>query len=250
MRRPRARAAGLVRPAVSVLAVLALAVAGLLVVRELGLGGQADGARSALVPAAPLSAPRVLAPQGSLVRAEVRPDGRVTVTHWIRSRRTMRAITLTPAASTQVDGPGGAAELEVRTTSGELRLDDQEVGSEPRTIDLGRPSTLILLEYTLDGVVQTSDSMPGRALVGSVALDAAPDTGRREAPTGPDPRAKFRVLASDVLSLACAPPGAEPADLRPCGTPLEPGRWTVTLAGADLDDRVTAQVDLGTSAGG
>ncbi len=227
---------------------LGLVVVALIVVVTLAVlgrqsGGTASGAAqgpagdSSLQAGPPPTEPVRLPSRGTFVDARVQPDGTVDVTQWLRGGNAISSVTLSVFDSPQIDVPGAdpaATDLQVRTSQGTVVLADPTVGSEPRTIDLVRPSLLVQLDYTLTGVTEEQSSPPGRALIGTVfaGSDFEGDQGR----------ARIQIGGRRIMSLACTAPGGELA-LRPCGGPRE-GGWSVNLQGSNLDDTVTAQVDL------
>ena len=226
------------------LVVIALVVvATLVVLGRQGGGGTASGSApepagdSTLEAGTPPTAPVRLPVRGTFVDARVQPDGTVDVTQWMRGGTAISEITLAVFDSPQIDVAGAtpeATDLQVRTSQGTVALADPTIGSEPRTIDLVRPSLLLQLDYTLTDVTEEQSSPPGRALIGTVFLDTAFE--------GKQGRARIQVGGRRIMSLACVDPGAELA-LRSCGGSRE-GGWSVNLKGNRLDDRVTAQVDL------
>jgi hypothetical protein len=180
-----------------------------------------------------LELPPVLAASGNFVRSNVRPNGTIRVTQWIRSHTDVDRITL---SSYDADPPGGAPvanHLDVVDGGGQVAASDVEVGPDPRVVVFLVPTRVLRLTYTLRGAMDVSGSVPGRALAVPL-LDVDYD--------GQDGPTTLEVTGVEVLNLACTDPvpSAEP---RPCGEPDETG-WRVTLEGSDRDDRVTAQVDL------
>ena len=225
------------------LVVLALVVVATLVVLGREDGGSAAGdaqepaGEVSLVAGPPPTEPVRLPARGAFVDVRVQPDGTVDVTQWLRSGNAISELTLAVFDSPQIDVPGPgpqATDVQVSTSQGTVVLADPTIGAEPRTIDLVRPSLLVQLDYTLTGVTETQSSPPGRALIGTVFLDTAFE--------GEQGRERVQVGGRRILSLACIDPEAELA-LSPCGGERE-GGWSVNLKGGNLDDRVTAQVDL------
>ena len=92
----------------------------------------------------------------------------------------------------------------------------------------------MFVRYRLDGAVERSGSVAGRALARLVAVDV--DLSR------PLRATTYAVSGGEVLNLACSPPrvGAVPY---PCGSPAGAG-WQVRLEQADRNAVVTAQLDL------
>ncbi len=225
------------------LVVIALVVAVALAVLGRETGGTASGVAqrptsdTSIEPGPPPAEPVRLPGRGTFVDARVQPDGTVDVTQWLRGGNAISELTLAVFDSPQTDVPGAgpqATDVRVRTSQGTVVLPDPTIGTEPRTIDLQRPSLLVQLDYTLTGVTESQSSPPGRALVGTVFLDTAFE--------GEQGRARVQVGGRRILALACAGPDGGPAD-RPCGGQRE-GGWSVNLTSGRLDDRVAAQVDL------
>ena len=165
---------------------------------------------------------------GSYARSRVTQDGQVRVRQWIQSSRPLDGIRLEMPSL-----PDGSR---ARVTN-VLVAADEVVVDTPRTLDASRqrlsfdaPARSVYVRYTLDGVVERSPSVPGRALIRATALDVRPRSGP----------SRITVVGEDVLSTSCAPTPATP---RPCGEPAK-GRWVVVLRGADRADTVMAQVNL------
>ena len=226
--------------ALVVVAALALALVGVLVLRGDSEGTTGPDGTQLLVPAEGLDEPVRLPEVGSFVDARVQPDGSVAVTQWVRGPRAIDEIEVRALRPLQVPGDPHAVGLEVRTGQGELSLADDGVGVEPRTLALVRPTLLVRLTYVLEGVSAESPSVAGRALVDAVALDVD-FAGER----GP---ARVQVGGRRILSLACTPQRAGVRSQRTCGGTRE-GGWSVNLMAREYDDRVTAQVDLARRAG-
>lgn len=185
-----------------------------------------------------LVAPRDLPLQGSLVLSQVRPDGSVAVTQWMRG--------LDPLGSVALSTPTVAGSGPVQVTDARLVADDGSVlaegitvGAEPQRIPVEGPTRLVRATYVLDGVSEVSSDVPGRLLVQAVAVTMA-STGE----AGPVVvEVEGAESGAVVRNLACSDAGSSVAVQRPCGSP-DGSAWQVRLNGDHRDDVVTAQVDL------
>jgi hypothetical protein len=178
--------------------------------------------------------PAALPSRGALVVSEVRRDGSIAVTHWVRSDDALGEVSLSaPAAG----GPVRATDGRLVTASGAVLADDLTVGAEPLRVRVPGSATVVRATYVLHGVTDRSGSVDGRLLAEAVALDV-------DAPAELGPTVVV-VAAPDgqVLNLACANARSGVDLLRPCGSPAGSG-WRVRLPAASRDDRVTAQVDV------
>lgn len=192
-------------------------------------------ATSQLVAADPLVEPARLPERGTFVDARIQRDGSVKVVQWLRGSSAVSEVELTAHQSDQLTSAPRATGLSVRTSLGKVSLPETTVGTDPVVIDLVRSTLVVRLSYHLSGVALESTSPPGRALIGTVALDAAFQ--------GEEGRSRVQVGGRRILSLACEPQDGGVRDQRPCGEPRE-GGWSVNLITADLRDHVVAQVDL------
>ncbi len=104
----------------------------------------------------------------SYVATTVRPDGSVSVSHWVRPRTRAYELTLSLP-----DLPGGES---MRASDVRVDVDGTAIPG-PGSID-ARPHTYVLpggrqifVTYHLTGAVERSPSVDGRALVRVVSLD-------------------------------------------------------------------------------
>lgn len=184
----------------------------------------------------PLVEPVQLPPHGAYVDSRVQSDGTVEVTQYLRGTQAISELTVSVFDSAQVDQGGSpqAVDLQVRTTQGRVVVPDPTVGSEPRRIDLVRPTLLVQLDYTLTNVTAEQSSPPGRALVGTVAMDV--DFDGRE---GQD---QIAVGGRFIWQLACTSPENDLAVL-PCGAERRDG-WSVRLESGTAASHVVTVVQL------
>ncbi len=183
-----------------------------------------------------LVAPSTMPTQGSLVVSEVRADGTVAVTQWIRGPEPLGSVTFSSPATSE----------RVRVTDSQLVAEDGTVlaegfgaGATSERVPVDGPSRLVRATYVLDGVTEVSSDVPGRLLVQAVALPAvaADDAGPVVVEVA------GAEADSVVRNLACSDPGSSVAIQRPCGSP-DGSAWRVRLTGGHRDEIVTAQVDL------
>lgn len=173
--------------------------------------------------------------RGSYVRARILDDGRVKVSQWVRTQRPVESLELE-----MPDLPQGGV---TRRASGVVVAAEQAratgpttVGETPGRYDFDTPATMVQLRYTLEGFVERSPSVGGRALVTATFL-----TTSVGAEVGP---IRLDLGGAEILSAACVPAGAPSP--RPCGGPhAGTAGWRVTLRGANRDNLVQAQVTLG-----
>jgi hypothetical protein len=211
---------------------LALAVTSVLVVVAMGgdSGRQSDEPGEAPVP------PAALPLLGSYITSEVRADGTIRVTQWIRSWATFSSLTLSAYDAPLPPGEPVAKDLRAVDDGGRVLVAGAVVGTESRRLEFARPTRFLELTYELQGAVDRSGTVPGRALAAITFLDV--DYASAGGST------TVLVTGGSVLNLACAPATAAPSESRPCGAPEGQG-WRVTLSADDREDRVTAQLDLG-----
>jgi hypothetical protein len=176
--------------------------------------------------------PRALAPGEAYVETRVQPAGDMVVRQWIRAREPLTALGLelpdVPAADDL-----SADQVEV-VAGGAVAAGPDRVTAAGATYTF-EESTTVLVTYRLQGVVQVSDSVAGRALALLTTLEAtyAPRVERETR----------MVSGPEVLSLACSkqPSGAP----EPCGRDSGDDQWEVDLTGERVGDRVLAQLNLG-----
>ncbi|MDF1606004.1 hypothetical protein [Nocardioides sp. YIM 152315] len=213
-------------------AAAALLVEGVLLVGAVRSGdetGPAELRGDGLLP------PSALPSQGMLVVGQIRADGSVEVTQWIRS---FDAITGLRLSEWSAPGAPRPTDLRLVAADGTILADEGSGEVEPRGVRLDRPTSLVRATYVLNGTTDESSTKPGRRLVPavSVGLESTPQAG----PTFVQVRAP---VGGEVLSLACDD-ARSPVDLlRPCGQPVGTG-WQVRLSADARADRVAALVDL------
>ena len=176
-------------------------------------------------------APPGLAAGTERIRSQVRADGSILVTHWLR--------TSAPVDQVRVQAPaaagGGAVTvrgLEVGGAGSSVRSPGRV--QDEQVVDLESPSDVVYVHYLLDGVVARSGSAPGRSLAAATFADVVVDGGSRAR--------LVSVTGGTVRALACADAGAA-AEPQPCGRPSGSG-WAVRLSGEPSTVQVSAQVDL------
>jgi hypothetical protein len=178
--------------------------------------------------------PVPLAPGAAYVRTRVLPSGQLLVRHWIRAGSPVSRVRLVVP---DVSGlPAGAVSVHKVVIAG-----DQREVAAGRHGQAGReytfpPARDLYVSYRLEGTLEHSGSVAGRALARITSLDV--ETGVRLTRS-------IRVIEGPrILSLACSAPtpGALPS---PCGQQDGSGPWTVRLDPRTSRDRVMAQVDLG-----
>jgi hypothetical protein len=189
--------------------------------------------RARLTRSETFAAPVRLAPDTSWVRSRVLPSGDLVVTHWIRSTRPVRTVTLrTPQVL-------GLAPDAVHVDQVVLAADGllAPVAGQPHGTDVVTyriPAThRLYVRYRLSGALQEAGP-DGRALARITSADV--ETGSSLVET------TRTVVGAQVLALACssAAPGAVAV---PCGS-VDDGRWSVHLGRSDGGSRVMAQLDL------
>jgi hypothetical protein len=188
----------------------------------------ADQPVRARVPEPPAAAPTV----GSYVETRVTKNGVVHVRQWVRSA--------TPLSAVRLEVPAVRGQALLPTATHVVVVGDQEILNPPDTVGLtgrrlffdARPRQ-VYLTYTLQGAVERSPSVPGRALVRAAALQVV------YSPL--DGPSRVTLVAKKVLSMACQSSPLEAP--RPCGAPGK-GGWSVLLRGDARSDSVVAQVDL------
>lgn len=171
-------------------------------------------------------------PDSSSVVSTVLPNGDVVVRQRIRAIRPIRLLRLElpPAA-----GGEGVSATQVEVVADGNTAFGRSTITDASATYIFAPATDVRIRYRLTGVVQLSESAPGRALAVATTL------GVRYAPRVA--RETRVVHAAEVLMLACGRSPDEPPV--PCGEPDGDGRWRVELTGQRVDDRVVAQLTLG-----
>lgn len=158
---------------------------------------------------------------------EVLPGGDLAVTHWIHAEDPIGELSLTLP---ELDG------AEVSATGVEVTADGRAASGPATVAPSGATytfadATRIQVRYRMTGAVELSSSADGRGLATTTSLDVSATQAR-----------DVRVVRSqEVLSLACADPGAQPL---PCGVSEGDDQWRVELAGADAGNRVLAVVTV------
>ncbi len=217
------------------IAVLVLVVECFAIARSLRSSDPQEGALPA--PLVPLVAPRALPDEGSLVQSDVRSDGSIAVTQWIRTSTDIDEVALSAATPAGGAGTPEAVDGRLVGSDGTILADDITVDTAAVRIRFDEPTRLVRATYVLRGAVDASGTVDGRLRASIVSLDL--DFAAEAGPTV--------VVVSghdgEVLNLACANARSGVALLRPCGAP-DGARWRVRLPAADREDRVTAQVDV------
>jgi hypothetical protein len=195
-----------------------------------------DPRAGATAASALVAPPPALPSRGSFVASNVQGDGTIQVTQWIRSPTAVSRLGLAAYDTPLPTARPRATDLEVTTGDGTVLVSGLVVTTRRQVVDLEKPARVLRMTYSLEGVVDRSGSVTGRALAGVTFLDVDyPSAG------GPT---TVEVTGGQVLNLACAAAEVETTPRRPCGAPDAVG-WSVTLSEKDRDDRVTAQLDLG-----
>lgn len=225
---------GLAGPA-AVLAVLGSTTAGVvLLVASVGPWA-AEEPRASLIGTGSLvvDAPVPLEAGETYVRTELSSSGDLQVVQWIESDAPLFSAVLEPP-------PGTAARTttveQLRVVADGRLVQSRERASPGQSVRFRFPGVRsVQIRYRLRGVLQVGLSPPGRALAPLTALDVTYEPAST--------RVIRDVVAPEVLSLACSPPGSTDTP-RPCGTNLAVDEWTVDLVGPFTRDRVIAAVSL------
>jgi hypothetical protein len=195
--------------------------------------GWHGGDRAQLTRSDTFDAPVRLAPDTSWVRSRVLRSGDLVVTHWIRSSRAVRTVTIRTPHVVGLAPDAVHVEQVVLATDGLLSpVEGQPRGTDQVTYRI--PAThRLYVRYQLSGALQRSGPA-GRALARITSADV--EIGSSLAET------TRTVVGARVLSLACssARPGAVAV---PCGSDHR-GRWSVRLGRSDGASRVMAQLDV------
>lgn len=170
---------------------------------------------------------------GSYVESRVTASGDVRVTQWIRSEEPVTGLRLRLPSLSGGLGDVGARDLVVAADRVPVDV-PATVGAGGHRVRFEEPATAVYVRYTLQGVVERSESAPGRALVRATALRVG-YTPR----SGPS---RVALVGSEVLSMSCAATRSSAPE--PCGSPGN-GGWEVLLRGPERGDAVMAQVNLG-----
>jgi hypothetical protein len=212
--------------------VVVLLVECVFLIRSFESGDDGQGGRKMV---APLVAPALLPPQGTLVTSTVRADGTVAVTQWLQSTDGLDQVTLS-APTVGASDPARATGLRLVDTDGTVLADGITVTDRPKRVRFDFPTRLIRATYVLDGVADRSDTVSDRLLVNALSL-------RMEgADPGPTIVEVTAPVEGVVRNLACADARSPVTLVRPCGAPIGDG-WRVRLDPEDLTARVQAQVD-------
>ncbi len=184
-----------------------------------------------------LVAPHELPARGALVLSEVRPDGTVGVSQWIRSPEGFSELSVAAPDLTGVDGLS-VTDGRVVAADGTVLADDLPDSEGPSVVRFDRSTTMVRATYVLQGGTAGSPTVEGRVLAQAVSLDLSyPDQ------TGPTVVVVAAAGSGVVRNLACANARSTVALLRPCGEP-DGLRWRVRLPSESRLDRVVAQVDM------
>ena len=127
------------------LAALAVALAVTLVLVVVAVGGDSgqQGDDQGEAPAPPAELPLL----GSYITSEVRADGTINVTQWIRSWATFSSLTLSAYDAPLPPGEPVARDLRAVDSAGRVLVAGAVVGTQPRELDLGRPTRFLELTY-------------------------------------------------------------------------------------------------------
>lgn len=190
--------------------------------------------------ALPLLAPDELPELGSLVLSEVRADGSVRVTQWLRSGDGIDELLLTAPTVAGAADPISATDGRLVGSDGTVIADDLTIGAEPRLVRFADSTTMVRATYVLRGAVERSSTAAGRLRALAVSLDVD-----LSSLSGPTVAVVETQTGGEILGLACGNARSEVALVRPCGTP-DGSRWRVRLPPVSREDRVTATVDVPT----
>jgi hypothetical protein len=186
----------------------------------------------------PLLAPGDLPERGSLVLSEIRADGSVRVSQWLRDGDGIDALSLAAPVTTGQAGPIRATGGRLVAADGTVIAEGLTIGAEPRLVRFDDSTTMLRATYVLRGAVEQSATETGRLSARVVSLDAD-----LSALSGPTVVVVEVQAGGEVQGLACANARSDVELLRPCGTP-DGSRWRVRLDPASREDRVAAVVDL------
>lgn len=208
---------------------VAIVVAAVVVVRLMSGSGEESSAAGPT--ASFVSPPPVpVRPGESYVDLQVLANGEVEATQWI--------VADEPIGRLQLELPDLAGAEDV-TASLVVVLADGKLVAGPSRIT-GRSATYVLDEatavkvsYRLSDALVRSSSVSGRALAAAGLVVAYEPRARSESRV---------VQAPGLSSLACG--DAATGQLVPCGTSTAPDEWSVDLTGADVADRLVAQLTL------
>ncbi len=167
----------------------------------------------------------------SYVETRVLPSGELVVRQWIRPDQPVRRLRL---ALPEVPGAEVLSAHGVEVVADGEPVDGDDILTDRAADYVFDATTDLQVRYRLDGAVEFSDSVTGRALALATSLHVA---------YAPLAERETRVVsAAEVLSLACARTAAEPPV--PCGKASGDDRWSVELEDPRVTDRVMAQVNL------
>ncbi|GAA4729249.1 hypothetical protein GCM10023350_10670 [Nocardioides endophyticus] len=186
----------------------------------------------------PLLAPVDLPERGSLVLSEIRADGSVEVSQWLRDGDGIDELSLAAPVMNGRTGSIRATDGRLVAADGTVIADDLTIGAESRLVRFDDSTTMLRATYVLRGVVERSATVTGRLSARVVSLDAD-----LSALSGPTVVVVEVEAGGEVRGLACANARSAVELLRPCGTP-DGSRWRVRLDPVSREDRVAAVVDL------
>ncbi|HYH72237.1 MAG TPA: hypothetical protein VD764_03415 [Nocardioides sp.] len=167
----------------------------------------------------------------SYVETRVLPTGELVVRQRIRPDQPVRRLRL---ALPEVPGAEVLSAHGVEVVADGEPVDGEDILTDRAADYVFDASTDLQIRYRLDGAVEFSDSVTGRALALATSLHVA---------YAPLAARETRVVsAAEVLSLACTRTAAEPPV--PCGEASGDDRWSVELEDPRVTDRVMAQVNL------
>jgi hypothetical protein len=215
------------RVAVAVVAVVVAVEAALLLWNPFGEAGTPDDVTDVRVRVP--QPPEQAFSKGSYVESRVTAGGSVTVQQWVQSQDRLTTLDLRLPALAGRNRTVRARNVLVAADRVVLERTGT-VGTAGRRLDLGGPTSVVYLRYTLSGLMDRGASGRRRAL--ALALDVRPFTGP----------SRVLVVGDNVQSVTCTRrQGAEP---RPCGAPTTNG-WRVLLRGERRSTLVQARVAPG-----
>lgn len=180
--------------------------------------------------AVPFAPPVTLVPGESYVRTTVRPDGTLSVSHWVMTERLVTTVSLSgPEALTVL---GNAVAVDMRVVADDAIVPGPTTATD-RTVSFQfDPSRKIQVDYVLEGVTERSGSVPGRALTRAASLVVGIEP--------PPVQVTQSIGGVQVLSVACV---SASAAMTPCGR-AEEGVWYVEFGGDTPPPVIISQVNL------
>jgi hypothetical protein len=180
--------------------------------------------------------------EGMYVDSTLTDDGQVEVRTWVRSATPLSELTLTTTDPDLAPGGVESIDVHVRTLEGRNLARRDSVGTNPQRLRLNQPTEELYFSYTIDGGLSDSaETVANRGLVRVLGMDVS----------YADQAGSVRRVVhapGTVINVACLRPKATQdedfdAAPRPCGAATDDGGWAVDLKGANLGDRLLAQVE-------